>query len=856
MMIYNRMFGISYMKYTKGNNLLIHKHKMTVRLFSEMGNIVSNRNNNNNILIQDIDIDNNNVLEQEVREEFDNHFDFLEVTKPFKFIKNDNLMVKEKKIKVSNKVSKIKNPFKEIVDINKGGYNSYLKDRVLLGNIIDILNDDLNTEIEAKFKENVLEKLEVGKTYSVLLYVKYIDEGQAKGSSPMKSIIITKNINTYLVLQRIKMALSKFESEYLLSDYWGQCYICWREWLSKEDYLKGITDEEVDNIVNDVILEEKPYTDTIKKRGLDKLIDINKFNNIISLLPNYNSVELLPTIEEYKNDHLSSLYKDITNYIYSFNKNNTNVQILNVYLFNDDINKSLLFVFEEKSVEINRIICQTDYETWNSVIDKWNSSKYPYRRWIDNFISENKFSRLMDEYKIFIYNGKVDYIERMYKFPDLRLSYRDKKYDDKIGTLDLETLSVNNRCNEDGTVDIGLGKQEVYAGSWALNHLGCRKFIINNSNIYNGNDIIRVMFDELFKLNVKGYTIYAQNLGRFDSIFLIKEIAELDYVVSPIWKDNAILKIKVFDPKSKQTVTLLDSLNLFNTNLNNLLLSFDCKITKGQFPHLFVTRDNLNYIGNKPDIKYYSNISPKDYEAIPIQWSLKDECLKYLEKDVLGLLEVLNKMSKYYYEEFEVNITNYMTLPSLSMSVFGFNFYDEKYEIKMIKGPLEKFIREAYYGGNVGAFTQSTNGQVERAYHYDMNSQYPYAMLNKMPTGDPVFSTNTNLNYYFGYVYALIIPPSESELKNLYIQFRSDNGIVSCPRTPFYRWIASFELESAIKNKYKTEIICGINFPNALQNESENLFKDYVVHFYNKKKNAKNSVEKSIAKLMLNSLSG
>ena len=49
MMIYNRMFGISYMKYTKGNNLLIHKHKMTVRLFSEMGNIVSNRNNNKNI---------------------------------------------------------------------------------------------------------------------------------------------------------------------------------------------------------------------------------------------------------------------------------------------------------------------------------------------------------------------------------------------------------------------------------------------------------------------------------------------------------------------------------------------------------------------------------------------------------------------------------------------------------------------------------------------------------------------------------------------------------------------------------------------------------------------------------------
>ncbi len=66
----------------------------------------------------------------------------------------------------------------------------------------------------------------------------------------MKSIIITKNINTYFVLQRFKMALNNFESEYQLtiglldnwSVYYGKCYVCLREWLSKEDYLKGISD--------------------------------------------------------------------------------------------------------------------------------------------------------------------------------------------------------------------------------------------------------------------------------------------------------------------------------------------------------------------------------------------------------------------------------------------------------------------------------------------------------------------------------------------------------------------------------------------------------------------------------------
>jgi hypothetical protein len=294
-------------------------------------------------------------------------------------------------------------------------------------------------------------------------------------------------------------------------------------------------------------------------------------------------------------------------------------------------------------------------------------------------------------------------------------------------------------------------------------------------------------------------------------------------------------------------------------------MSFNCETKKGEFPHLFVKENNLNYIGNKPDIKYYAltDISLEEYNKIKSSnWNLKDECLNYLEKDVVGLLDVLNQVSLYYYKEFGVNITKFMTLPSLAMAVFGFNFYDENYKLKMIKGPLEKFIRNAYFGGNVGAFAynKETKGTVvnHRAYHYDMNSQYPYAMLNKMPTGDPVFSNNTDLSYYFGFVYALITPPSENELQNLYIQCRTNEGKIICPREPFYRWIATFELESALKDNYKAKIFYGINFPNSKAKELDTtkLFENYVSHFYDKKKNAKDIIERNIAKLMLNSLYG
>jgi Nse4 C-terminal len=94
------------------------------------------------------------------------------------------------------------------------------------------------------------------------------------------------------------------------------------------------------------------------------------------------------------------------------------VQIKDVFFFTETLNEvemgeSLLFLFEkdiadkdaslsidsqdskeskenkesqesqektERSERKERIICKTDYETWESVIEYWDSFKYPYRR--------------------------------------------------------------------------------------------------------------------------------------------------------------------------------------------------------------------------------------------------------------------------------------------------------------------------------------------------------------------------------------------------------------------------------------------------------------------------------------------
>lgn len=131
---------------------------------------------------------------------------------------------------------------------------------------------------------------------------------------------------------------------------------------------------------------------------------------------------------------------------------------------------------------------------------------------------------MIGEYKLFIVNGEISYLERSYDFPDIRFATREEKRNTKIGAIDLETYALNSKS--------GLGVQEVYAGGWAVSGKGEQSFIIDNQELKTGTDIIQKMFKELFKLEkIDGTTLYAHNLGRFDSLFIIKKLIGLGYKI-------------------------------------------------------------------------------------------------------------------------------------------------------------------------------------------------------------------------------------------------------------------------------------------------------------------------------------
>jgi len=70
---------------------------------------------------------------------------------------------------------------------------------------------------------------------------------------------------------------------------------------------------------------------------------------------------------------------------------------------------------------------------------------------------------------------------------------------------------------------------------------------------------MRLFLNILENKNLNGYTFYIHNFGKFDSIFIIKSLVlNNDINLTPIWKDNGILSLKIKYKNIK--INLLDSL--------------------------------------------------------------------------------------------------------------------------------------------------------------------------------------------------------------------------------------------------------------------------------------------------------
>jgi len=99
----------------------------------------------------------------------------------------------------------------------------------------------------------------------------------------------------------------------------------------------------------------------------------------------------------------------------------------------------------------------------------------------------------------------------------------------------------------------------------------------------------------------------------------------------------------------------------------------------------------------------------------------------YSTQDSLALYQALIKAQEIYSKKHSVDITSILSTSTLSLKIFRQHFLNE--DIPILKDSQDNFIR----GGYFGRATDYYKAYGENLYYYDVNSLYPYAMLNSIP---------------------------------------------------------------------------------------------------------------------------
>lgn len=282
---------------------------------------------------------------------------------------------------------------------------------------------------------------------------------------------------------------------------------------------------------------------------------------------------------------------------------------------------------------------------------------------------------------------------------------------------------------------------------------------------------------------------------------------------------------------------------------------------KDFFPHNFMNKNNLFYEGKVPDIKYYNKISTEEYNNLLHKcnnvWNAKNNCLTYLEKDLDLLYDALIIFGKEIWNDYGVNITSRKTISGLTLLIFQVNFLKKcGYKIPIVNGPLEKYSSLSEEKSiRIRGLTQIYAHKCDKAFHYDMTSQYPTAMCEMLPVGNVAkIKSVDNIDSCFGIIYADIVSPTIEELRVPLIPRKLPSGEIDVPHNAKWSgWYSTIDLQTAVANKYKVYPKVGVHF------EKGTPFKSFINDIFPKKvesKEKKEFVKTMIYKLLLNTLYG
>jgi hypothetical protein len=370
---------------------------------------------------------------------------------------------------------------------------------------------------------------------------------------------------------------------------------------------------------------------------------------------------------------------------------------------------------------------------------------------------------------------------------------------------------------------------------------------------------------------------YFHNFGGFDGYFLnnflltnkecIKEFSTLQTVKTFIANGNILSLIYNND------IVIYDSLKMINMSLKNL------------------AKDVLN------DKKLDFNVNDNSYNKICEIFKspkLFSELKNYNIKDSTLLLKAMQKMQLISYQKLKMDISNYATCPSLTMSLFRSRFYNfpsiiypilkynknskikfclkknsiksfqferskkyvnlktQKNAIFITKPFYEKAFRDAFYGGRCELIKPRVFSDL---LWVDFNSMYPFCMKSPLPFGSPIkipsnfLWTKKNFNEFYGFIKVRFISPIDKDFFP-FLPRKHPDGYNVYALGVGEGWFYSKEIQYAVKLGYKVDILDGLSFiPKAG-------FREFVLFVYKMREEGKHTGDIALvnfAKMLLNS---
>lgn len=258
------------------------------------------------------------------------------------------------------------------------------------------------------------------------------------------------------------------------------------------------------------------------------------------------------------------------------------------------------------------------------------------------FTCGEKYDRLIENHKCYVKNLSPREIDEL---KEDRLTIRNYYVDletrvdqDENGNdVFVTNLAIIKKYEEDVVTMIPLETERVthiFKGDDAITQLG---------------DFLFFGSDSLVARKVKA-NVFAHNGGRFDWHPILADFVKRCKNLTPklIISGSTIKQMRV------GSVTLLDSRMFISAPLVNFSKMFDVKVKKGWFPHEFNRKENEEYEGPIPDVKYFDvklqkKKEFKDWHAKLRRegyvWNFWDEIISYCDDDVDLLMFGMEKFS-------------------------------------------------------------------------------------------------------------------------------------------------------------------------------------------------------------------